>query len=585
MTIASFYGLANNPYYVLSPNGAGLRTAPKTWLDYTHPDWDASVVKWIYARDVYTADVLDPIKIGSYLVKKKIGESEDSYSERQGLADFTSHFGVCVDALAGMLFNVEDDATRVFGELGVATDPNTIAGQLQRNADGKNTGYKTIWKQLAIELVITHCHWMLVTAVGNTPRVQLIEPERVLDWDEDADGLLWAKVCEEKQVRTGYQSEPNAVKQYVIFTRDGWQRYREEGEKGKETAAPMSGAGDSGAYSFVDAAGKKQLPIFRVSMPLRRNVGFPLAKKNVAIFNQESTRDQSVRVAGFAKLFCKADNDTFQAIAGQLADGSFAIQEDPNVSGGGNRFDTAPTAAAEIATKIVDQKIEHFYRSFFREYANTAGRDRVTATEVRQDVASGVGAFLQMLKAALDDGESQTLWRLERAVFPRDTAKWNQAKVERSSNFQPLNPDETIDRLKKRYFGETTPVPVDRAALKDVLQQILAWDGITLDDAALEAALDNHTLMQTKDLISQLPLPPALKAKLSVTWAERLGIGTDDVPSLEADATAIAEADQKSKDMMAQPFGPPAADATPPTPAVTNIVSDGQGGFKITKGQ
>jgi hypothetical protein len=537
------------PYYQAAYAGALPGAKATTWLEYRHPEWRANWLKWVYARDVYTGQVLDPEKLGSYLIRKGTGETLPAYFERQALADFTSHFGVCADALAGMLFHVEDDANRPPGDLGEWQDPATVAGALWRNADGKNTGYSTLWKQLGIEFVITHCHWVLVDVVNGGPRIVLIEPERVVDWGEDEDGLSWVKVCEEVQDRASWDSEPNAVEQYVLFMRDGWQRYREVKSAGGQSSVTAVGA--PGQYRYEDATGKQQLPIFRVGLPLKRNVGYPLAKKNVAIFNKESERDHLLRAANFPKLFLVGDADTFKTVSQQVVDGAFAIQDDPNTSKS-HRFDAPPTASVDIATKVLDQKVEHFYKTFFREYADSA--QEKTATEVRQDTASGVGAFLQMLRAGLDDAENQTLWRLEQAVYPNDRSKWFKARVERDDNFQPLNVDEEIERLRIRYFGQTTPVPVDRTALKEVLRQILAWDGIELDEKALEAALDNHTLMQTKDLVSQLPMPADMKAQLSQRWGERLGIVVD-----VAAAAKIADTEQRGKELLSQPFGPPAA--------------------------
>lgn len=576
MTAPSFSDI---PYYKAAYSGSSVASKSGTWLDHRHPEWRANWLKWRYARDVYTAQALDPEKIGSYLIRKGTGETLAAYFERQALADFTSHFGVCADALAGMLFHVEDDANRPAGDLGEWQDPATIAGALWRNADGKNTGYSTLWKQLGIEFVITHCHWVLVDVVNGGPRVVLIEPERVVDWDEDDDGLSWVKVCEQVQDRAGWQSAPEPVEQYCLFTRDGWQRYRAvKGNAGTETAEPV---GPPGYYTYEDAAGKRQLPIFRAHLPLKRNVGYPLAKKNVAIFNKESERDFQLRAAAFAKFIVAADDETFKKIAEQVTAGSFIIQDDPTTTKT-HRFDAPPTGPVDIATKVLDQKVEHFYKTFFREYSDSA--QQKTATEVRQDTASGVGAFLQMLRAGLDDAENQTLWRVEQAVYPNDRSKWFKARVERDDNFQPLNVDEEIERLRIRYFGQTTPVPVDRTALKEVLRQILAWDGIDLDDAALEAALDNHTLLQTKDLIGQLPMPADMKARLAQVWGERLGIVVD-----AAEAARIAATDQRGKELLAQPFGPPPADTppvppAPPTPKTRNVKSDGKGGYVISEG-
>lgn len=565
------------PYYILP----SLVNKSGNWLDYRHPDWRVNAPKWRYARDVYTGEVLDADKTRDYLIRKGTGESEAAYNERIALADFTSHFGLCADALAGMLFHAEDDATRLFGELGTDDEPASVIGKLYRDADGKTTGYATIWKQLGIELVITHRHWIQVDLVQGAARILLWEPERVVDWVEDELGYSMVKICEHAETRTSLESEPESITQYLVITRDGWQRYREAKKGSKTIAVPY---GDPGKHRYEDAAGHLQLPIFPVELPLRRNVGYPLAKKNVAIFNKESERDHLLRSANFPKLIVPATDEVFGAIKKQVEAGSFLLQDDPG-SAKTMAFAAPPTSSVEIATKVLDQKVEQFYKTFFREYSHTA--QEKTATEIRQDVASGVGAFLQMLKAGLDDAENETLWRLEQAVFPNDRTKWFQARVERDDNFQPLNIDEEIERLRVRYFGQTAAVPVSRDARIEVLRQIAAWDGLPFDETAAGEAVDGYELQESVDLLDKqdLPVPAAAKAQLVVRWLKRLGI-TD--PAFAAEAERLAAEADAARNMLAQPPGPPPAQPgdTPPTkkPDVTRVQPDGAGGYNITKG-
>jgi len=555
-----------------------------TWLSYRHPEWKKNWIKWRYARDVYTGEVLDPENLGSYLIRKGTGESLPAYYERQGLADFTSHFGLCADALAGMLFHVEDDATRVFGDLGKPDDPASIIGKLYRDADGANTGYPTLWKQLGIEFVITHCHWVLMASVNNAARITLLEPERVVDWVEDEKGLAMVKVCEQIDRRTSLEADPDSVEQYVVFSREGWQRYRETKAEGAAKAT-VTKVGGFTPYKFVDAAGQVQLPIFRVRLPLRRNVGYPLAKKNVAIFNKESERDHLLRSANFPKMIVPALDDGFAAVKKLVEAGSFLLQDDPN-STKTIAFAAPPTASVEIATKVLDQKVEQFYKTFFREYSDTA--QEKTATEVRQDVASGVGAFLQMLKAGLDDAENETLWRLEQAVFPNDSSKWFKARVERDDNFQPLNVDEEIERLRTRYLGQTKRVPVGRKGMLEVLRQIAAWDGIPFDAESAGAAIDQFELMESSDLLDKsLPVPDAAKAALAIRWLKRLGIVTaENEEELTAAAEKLAGEDAQMRGLLAQPVGPPPAEpndppAAPPKKKQLRLTKDPKTGEKI----
>lgn len=550
------------PSYYLPAYAAGIAGVSKaqTWLEHRHPEWRKHWVKWRYARDVYTAEVLDPENLSNYLIRKGTGETEPAYHERQALADFTSHFGLCADALAGMLFHVEDDATRVFGDLGKSDDPATVIGKLYRNADGE-TGYATLWKQLGVELTITHCHWILVDVVAGAPRVTLVEPERVVDWVMDESGLSMVKVCESVDRRASLESAPDTVEQYIVFTREGWQRYRVVQSKGAKATVEL--VGPPGVYRYEDASGQPQLPIFRARLPLRRNVGYPLAKKNVAIFNKESERDHLLRAANFPKFLVVGDDTVFGKINAELAKGAFAIQDDPNTSKS-HSFASPPTGSVEIATKVLDQKVEQFYKTFFREYSDTA--QEKTATEIRQDVASGVGAFLQMLRAGLDDAENETLWRLEQAVSPNDRAKWFKARVERSQNFQPLNVDETIERLRTRYFGQTKAVPVSREARVEVLRQIAAWDGMPFDEKSAGTAVDNYELMETVELLDkQLPVPDAAKAELAIRWLERLGVvDAGSRAALLAAAEKQAAEDGQLRGLLAQPLGPPPPDKDDP---------------------
>lgn len=571
------------PYYIDPQLSLG---SSDTWLDHRHPYWQKNVIKWRYARDVYTGEVLDPEKLRDYLIKKGTGESEQAFNERCALADFTSHFGLCADALAGMLFHVESDATRVFGDLGSEDDPATVIGKLYRDADGKKTGYATLWKQLGIELVITHRHWQMVDVVNGAPRVLLFEPERVVDWIEDESGYAMVRLCEEVETRTSLQEKPGSVKQYLVITREGWQRYRETTDtQGKKTAEPY---GPKGTHHYEDAAGQLQLPIFSVDLPLRRNIGYPLAKKNVAIFNKEAERDHLLRTANFPKLIVPALDEVFKAIQGQVAAGSFLLQDDPS-SAKTIAFAGPPTASVEIATRVIEQKVEQFYKTFFREYQNHANEK--TATEIRQDVASGVGAFLQMLKAGLDDAENETLWRLEQVVFPNDRSHWFKARVERSDNFQPLNLDEVIDRWKTRYFGQTQPVPISRDARIEVMRQIAAWDGVPFDEKAVGEEVDNYELMETLDLLDkrQLPVPAAARAKLSIRWLKRLGVvDAKDEAAFTVEAERLAAEEDQAASLLAQPAGPPPAQSGDTSPAkkpdVTNVEPTGTGGYRITKG-
>jgi hypothetical protein len=571
--------LSPTPYYAQYYLQPTFLPTAKTWLDYRHPEWRQNWLSWVYARDVYAGAVLQPDKIGSYLIRKGTGETLESYFERQALADFTSFFGACADALAGMMFHGEDDATRVFGALGAADDPSSTVGHLMRDADGEQTGYATLWKQLAIDLIISHEMWVLQDMFSGSPRIKTLAPERVVDWLSDETGLVWVKVCEATQTRSSWQEESKQEERYVVYRRDGWTRYRQGGTTDKPTVEKV----DEGTYRYEDASGQLQLPICRVRLPLKRNVGFPMAKKNIAIFNKESERDHLLRTANFPKLIVPASDEVFKVIEKQVQLGSIMLQDDPH-SSKTIHFDAPPVGSVDIATRVLEQKALQYFKTFFREYSDASIAKEKTATQVRQDTNSGAGAFLQMLKAGLDDAENQVLWRLEQSMFPNDRTKWNQARVERSDNFSPLNVDEEIERLRIRYFGQTGTVPLGREAAIEVLRQIAEWDGLPFDEDEAQDALDNQHLVDTAPVLSPFfALPPEAKAKLTVKWLERLGVvDPADVEAVMAQAMKAAKDEAAQKAMLAQPFGPPQDTPTPaPASKRLRIKVDPKTGEKI----
>ncbi|HMG18730.1 MAG TPA: hypothetical protein VK573_08400, partial [Gemmatimonadales bacterium] len=163
------------------------------------------------------------------------------------------------------------------------------------------------------------------------------------------------------------------------------------------------------------------------------------------------------------------------------------------------------------------------------------------------------------------------------------------ARVERDDNFQPLNVDEEIERLRTRYLGQTKRVPVGRKGMLEVLRQIAAWDGIPFDETSAGAAIDQFELMESSDLLDKsLPVPDAAKAALAIRWLKRLGIVT---PENEAELTAAAEKlageDAQMRGLLAQPLGPPAGQvddppaALPPKKKQLRLTKDPKTGEKI----
>jgi hypothetical protein len=508
----------------------------KSWLDFEHVLYSEQWWKWVFARDLYTGDVLNDDKITEYLIRKATGESVEAYTERYKLADYTNHLGAVVDALAGMLFAVEEDAKRVLSAdeeespLGDPKDQRSIMGKLWQDADGAGTGFLTVWKQFTIELLINHVAWvMLDTNSAGDPIIRVIPSELVTNWREEEGVMVEALVKEATDIRGSLMDDPDdhVEFQYIHFTTEGWRRLHQDDD------GNITSIGDGGEYSYVNSSGIATLPLFRVKLPMKRAVGYSLARKANAIFNKESERDHLLRAANFPKLNVIGTGEVFKKVTSALKKGAIALWNDPK-SPTTHNWIAPDTQSAQIASKVLERKVEEFYVTAFREYGDAA-QER-TATEVRQDVSAGVGAFLEMLKSGVDDGEQGILWRLEQQSFPNDRTKWFQATVERSSNFLPIDVGVMIDKMKIRYFGEQETIPVGVTGLRSVVKQIAEWDKITVDDAEIDAAVVVHTIDKTMDMFTMLPVPAVALADMTVKLLVDLGL-------VDAEATIEMEGD------------------------------------------
>lgn len=490
----------------------------RTWLEYTHPVYAASSEGWTYAWDHYSADVvLDTGKTKTYLVKRVQGESQEAFDERAKLADLSNHFAAIVDALAGMVFAVDSQAKRVFSDetskgLGAVDDPDSTIGRLMRDADGYGTGWLTLHKMLATRLIVFHSYWGVVDAdAEKNPVLRYVDPLSVTNWRYAGNRLVEVLIKEEMDTRTSIESEDISELEstYVHYKLDGWQRYKLD----KDGApVPMN----SGVYTYKDRLGIESLPVYHVQLPLGRAIGYTLAKKQNVIFNQESARDHLLRVANFPKLVLFADDTLYDSLVDALKKGSSVLQQKPE--GSAHTYIAPSAEPVTAAGEVLKRKVEEFYQQGFKMYGDAAAQK--TATEVRQDVAAGVGAFLQLLSAALDDAENNALWRIEQALDPVDTASHFVSYVKRSENFVPPDVNETIKALSERYFGTGKALPVGREARIAALKKILEQDGIIYQQQELEAAVDATTLGEfTKAFTVSLPAEARVQLLLKVLAA------------------------------------------------------------------
>lgn len=485
----------------------------RSWLRYEHPYYSANKAKWEYVRDHYTGDLVDPKRIARYLERRFQGEPDKAYDERSKLSDYTPHFAQGVESMAGMLFAVEGDANRRFVDdngkgLGDPANPATPIGRLWQRANPDGDGYLTVLKQLAIELTHSHFAWVFCDPAAGESQVLVLPALMVPNWTPDFSEVL---VIESSDNRTSLQDQPADGFVFLHLTAFGWQRYTED-KNGNPVR--LTRPGDSGTWHFETQSGKPRAPVYGVRIPMKRPIGYQMARKANVIFNQESVRDHLLRIAGFPKLVLAADDTLYEKLGDGIDQGANLLQESPTEGGNGHRYIAADTTHAERMTATIDKKIDHFHKTFHQAYDDSAAQR--TATEVRQEVGSGTGAFLQLLKAALDDAENNLLPLLEQAEFPNDRARWFIARVERTDDFMPADPDAVQEKSAKAAFGDGKPVPMGVTAKIALAKEIAAQRGAAVNEDELSAHVRVQTLIEILESAptTGLKLPAEVRAEL-----------------------------------------------------------------------
>ena len=549
---------------------------PRKWLAFRHPIWRDNIGAWKYVRDHYNGTIVTDLnKTKRYLVMRAQGEVNAAFEERAKTADYTNHFGTLVDGLVGMLSNVDGDAVRQWGArdaegvtlgLGSPEEPDTEAARLWTNADGYNTNWEVFWQSVGIELSLTNLGWILVDSMRGNAVVRYIIPEAVVNWyhDPETGALVEALIEEESDVRDGIRSNAPLATRYLLLNTTGWERYAQS----PQGFAVLLGAG-SWEVGWKDQQGNPTIPLALERLPMRRFVGHNLARKANAIFNKESERDNLLRTANFPRLTAPNASDTeFKAIQDAIHRGHRLIQ-------GSLQYIAPPSDPAKLASEVLQQKIEQFYRSGFREYADSA-RQR-TATEVMQDAAPGQFAYLTLLSGALDSAETNAMNTLTQSLYP-DHADWQfAAKVTRSRDFLPMDPDAAVGKLIARVFGKDGTVPVGRTGRAEAAKAAAKMMGLATDPDEITADVQSQGLVRIMEAAVSLPWPAPLKALVVQKLVQSNGFVDPEelvtladgtkvklIEALRTQAERLAAMEERQTQLMGQsfPFGQPPAGPT-----------------------
>lgn len=401
---------------------------------HTDRHWQHKFRQWQFASDhydgTYAIRELYEGRISDYLVQKYQRENNKAYTERSELSDPVLHFGTVVDSINGTLASKQPDTVRDFGALGDRTVRGTIAEQLYYNADGNGTNWNPLFKRVGIKLTVMHELYGYVQSVTEygEPCIKVIDPRHVVSRYPAKGNIESVLIAEKMDLRKSIDDEAKQDELvYTHFTLDGYAQFYYDGDDRVEI--------ESGEYAYYATAGQTRriLPVFRVEIPMPRNVGYLLALKENHIYNQKSVRDFAVRNMSYAVLKLGVDNQAeFDGILDSMEKGANVIPQRPGTPE--HSYLTADSSWLAQSQAILERDVEEFYINAFKKFGEAASQ--VTATAIKLESQSGIESFLNLLTESVDEFENQALWRLEQVYFPNDPSLWGQAFVQRSSSFQ-----------------------------------------------------------------------------------------------------------------------------------------------------
>ena len=473
----------------------------ESWLNFHSFNFDRHIEEWDYTADHLDARVLESDRIEEYLTQRLQGESDDAYAERVRITSYTPDFFNAIVTLAGMVFANETGITRQWelevsdddGEnkrtrtsLGNPQDPDNEFHRFWMDCDGDGTNYKAFLYTVITELIAFGELWIQLTGWsydydGNliVPRIRILRPQNVLRECYYSDGTLCsAKVLSYVDTAgTDQFKEPLAEQMFTVYYADGYNQWRhDQRSKPQLIGDPMVPYNDVDdprrEFLYENRSGRKVPPLFRVKLPFKANVGYLMAKKANTLFNHESSLDMLLHIACFVRFASdvvrqdgEVDKELMLLISERFMQGSTVIP------GSGGNYIAPPMAPAQTKSDILEVKRKGFYQAFFQAYGDRAVEK--TATEMKQDWAMNVQAFLTMLAMVMEEFENELLYRLEQAWFPEEENLWGIASATWSKDYSGVvDPMENINMVISKIMPSGGAIP---ATVETITKVTLDW--------------------------------------------------------------------------------------------------------------
>jgi hypothetical protein len=462
-----------------------------SFLDYRHPDYETRRRRSVFASLYRTGEVLDKVhesvrrEKGTrmqqgdlHLVRRSQGETIGAYRERAYISRFPRHYGRVVTSFVGSLMQSERKASRQWGNaLGSPDEEEALMARYHDNVDGSGTSMPQLMQQVADRLVTSHRQWYLLDApMGEElARLHRIPEKRVLNWVERDGRPVDVLVRESRDDRSSVEEETDGNQTFIRYQLAGWTRYREE------DGDPVVIERQEWDFPFwrTPDQTERRLPISYVDLGLGEPVGYNMAQDAKYLYNLLSDLRWALRRTSFSKL--APEGEPLSQTDYELA--SEAIAEGENFLTFPAQYIAPDAGIFGEAYEIYRQEVMDFYVTALQSYEDAA--QEKTATEIMQEQGAGRFSFLSVLARAMDTFENDLYFLIHQIEEPTSPSTWQEASVERSRDFQPVDAEKKATQLMEAAFPRGA-VPIGESGDIDAAKRIADLLGIDYDEAELE---------------------------------------------------------------------------------------------------
>lgn len=441
-----------------------------TWLTHKHSQYAQE--QWETVRAHLQGRILD--NLSDHLIQKGQGEADEAYKARKDIASYVPHYTRAVLALAGMIIQNEDDMQREWWDdetLGSPDTDGSAMSALWENVDGKGTDWKVRKTQALVDLTGYQHEWTLIEGVQregeettlanavDNGRIRLINPLSVYDWITDRTGrMVQVKVRSEVDPRNSVMDDTDPVERFHVFDLEGVRQWREpkKEEEEPQPVGPKRPYGPNG-FQYTGRDGRPILPIYRTVVPVRAPVGYMMAKFAEWLFNFRNVRNFHLWSSALARMWADLTDDNGRLDEDGLEKFNELIKEGSSFYPKELGYAAPPMDGANARNNTLEAETDNFYSVFFQSFGDVA-RER-TATEINQQVAQSVGAYLTLETQAIDEWENDAMWRIAQVNAPNAGPElWGQATVERSTNFSHIDVQGQLQSLAENAFEDKVPL-------------------------------------------------------------------------------------------------------------------------------